>query len=181
MVPALSGLGQLTGRAMRAQGIIAVCNATLIFFALTLLGVEHNVLLSVLAFVLCLVPTLGAVIALVLISAFALVQPGGGPALALKVAAAVLGVLFVESFVLSPRILGHMMELHPVLIIAILPIAQYFFGVWGLILAMPVAVYFIHVVILGRGLPGSEPAHPPPAEKQAAAQDGALAVTHEVQ
>ena len=47
-----------------------------------------------------------------------------------------------------------MMELHPVLIIALLPLAQYFFGVWGLILATPVAVYVIHEVILRRGLPG---------------------------
>ena len=49
-----------------------------------------------------------------------------------------------------------MMELHPVLIIAILPLAQYFFGVWGLILATPVTVYVIHVVILRRGLPGMD-------------------------
>ncbi|MFT3883753.1 MAG: hypothetical protein QM703_29500 [Gemmatales bacterium] len=40
------------------------------------------------------------------------------------------------------------MELHPVLIIAILPIAHYFFGIWGLILAVPVAVYVINEVIL---------------------------------
>jgi hypothetical protein len=45
--------------------------------------------------------------------------------------------------------------LHPVLIIALLPVAQYFFGIWGLILATPVAVYVIHVLILRRGLPGT--------------------------
>ena len=46
--------------------------------------------------------------------------------------------------------------MHPVLLIALLPVAQYFFGVWGLILATPVAVYVIHVLILRRGLPGAE-------------------------
>src|SRR5262249_7056545 len=45
IVPALTRLGLLVGRAMRAQGIIALCNATLIFLALTFLGVEHEVLL----------------------------------------------------------------------------------------------------------------------------------------
>ena len=64
--------------------------------------------------------------------------------------------MVIESFVLSPRILGKMMELHPVMSISILPVAQYFFGVWGLILAIPVTVYVIHVLILRRGLPGSE-------------------------
>jgi predicted PurR-regulated permease PerM len=49
-----------------------------------------------------------------------------------------------------------MMELHPVLVTAILPLGQYFFGVWGLILATPVAVYVIYTIILREALPGSE-------------------------
>jgi predicted PurR-regulated permease PerM len=161
MVPRLASLAQLIGRSMHAQGLIALCNAVLIFIALRILGVEHEFLLSMATFVLCLVPTLGAAIALVMISLFALVQFGGGPILALKAAGAVVLVMVIESFVLSPRILGKMMELHPVLSIAILPVAQYFFGVWGLILAIPVAVYVIHVLILRRGLPGSEERHDP--------------------
>jgi predicted PurR-regulated permease PerM len=101
------------------------------------------------------------VISWVLISVVALVQPGGGFTLVLKVSGAVLIVIALETFVFSPRILGKMMELHPVLIMALLPLAQYFFGVWGLILATPVAVYVVHVLILQRGLPGSEEEHKP--------------------
>jgi predicted PurR-regulated permease PerM len=156
IAPALTSLGQLIGRAMRAQGLIALCNAVMMFIALTILGVEHSLLLSCAVFVLCLVPTLGTLIAWVLIAAVALVQPGGGLVLALKVSGAVMLVVLLETFVFSPRILGRMMELHPVLIISILPVAQYFFGVWGLILATPVAVYVIHVLILRRGLPGAQ-------------------------
>jgi predicted PurR-regulated permease PerM len=169
LAPALSDLGQLIGRSLHAQGLIALCNATMVFVALTWLGVEHEVLLSVAVFILCLVPTLGAVISLFLIAGFALLQFGGGMPLALKAAGAVVIVLFVESFVLSPRILGRMLELHPVLLIALLPVAQYFFGVWGLILAAPVAVYVIHVLILGRGLPGTAAAGERPAEPGASA------------
>src|SRR5262249_35867766 len=111
MAPALSNLAELVGRSMHAQGLIALCNAMMIFIALRFLGVEHEVFLSLATFVLCLVPTLGAAIALVMISAFALVQFGGGPILALKAACAVVLVMIMESFVLSPRILGKMMEL----------------------------------------------------------------------
>jgi predicted PurR-regulated permease PerM len=78
MAPAFTQLGQLIGRALHAQGLIALCNATLMFFALMTLGVEHEVLLSLAVFVLCLVPTLGMMLAWVLIVAMALVQPGGG-------------------------------------------------------------------------------------------------------
>jgi predicted PurR-regulated permease PerM len=154
MVPRLSSLGLLTGRSMRAQGMIALCNATVIFVGLTILGVEHAVLLCAAVFVLCLVPTLGMVIAWVLLTGVAFIQPGGGLLLAAKVTGLVLVAILLETFVFSPRILGRMMELHPVLLIALLPIAQYFFGVWGLILATPVAVYVVHVLILRRGLPG---------------------------
>src|SRR5262249_37117205 len=154
MAPAFTSLGLLIGRALHAQGLIALCNAVMMFIALWLLGVEHAVLLSGAVFVLCLVPTLGMLLAWALIGVVALIQPGGGFALVMKVSGAVLLVSLVETFVLSPRILGRMMELHPVLIVAILPVAQYFFGVWGLILATPVAVYVIYELILGRGLPG---------------------------
>lgn len=157
VAPLLAGLGQLVARAMHAQGLIALCNAVMIFVGLSLIGVEHEVLLAGAVFVLCLVPTLGAMVALVVVTGFALVQPGGGAVLAAKAAAVVALVIAMESLFLSPRILGKMMELHPVLIIALLPIAQYFFGVWGLILGTPVAVYVIHVLILRRGLPGQRP------------------------
>jgi predicted PurR-regulated permease PerM len=172
MAPAFASLGQLIGRALNAQGLISLCNAGMMFVALSLLGVEHAVLLAVAVFVLCLIPTLGLLIAWVLMAAVALVQPGGGVTLALEVSAAVLLVSLVETFVLSPRILGRMMELHPVLIVAILPVAQYFFGVWGLILATPVAVYVIYELILGRGLPGHKvdpPQDGPPAAVPTAA------------
>jgi predicted PurR-regulated permease PerM len=154
----LADLGLLVARAMQAQGLIALCNATLLFLALWFLGVTHPLLLAGAVFVLCLVPTLGTLIAWVLLAGVALLQPGGGLVLALKVTGAVVGVILLETFVFSPRILGKMMELHPVLIIALLPLAQYFFGVWGLILATPVAVYVVHVLILRRGLPGGEAA-----------------------
>ena len=87
--------------------------------------------------------------------------------LALKVTVAVVVIVLLETFVFSPRILGRMMELHPVLLLAVLPLAQYFFGIWGLLLATPIAVYVVHVLILGRGLPGIE--EPREADKKAPA------------
>jgi predicted PurR-regulated permease PerM len=154
LAPAMSSLGTLIGRSLQAQGLIAMCNAVMMFLALEFLGVAHAALLSAAVFVLCLVPTLGMVISWALICGMALIQPGGGVMLAVKASGAVLVVIMLETFVFSPRILGKMMELHPVLIIAILPIAQYFFGVWGLILATPVAVFVLYEMIFCEPLPG---------------------------
>jgi predicted PurR-regulated permease PerM len=155
----LTSLARLMGRAMQAQAMIALCNALLTFLALTILGVEHAVLLSLAVFVFCQVPTLGMCISWALLVAMALLQPGGGLVLALKVTGAVVIIILLETFVISPRILGRMMELHPVLLLAVLPLAQYFFGIWGLLLATPIAVYVVHVLIMGRGLPGIDEPH----------------------
>src|SRR5262245_3345899 len=179
VAPALANLGLLIGRSLRAQGTIALCNAILVFVALSILGVEHAVLLGVAVFVLCLVPTLGIIIAWALIVAFALVQPGGGVGLAVKASAAIVLVLLIETFVLSPRILGRLMELHPVLVFTILPVAQYFFGIKGLILAVPVTVYVVHVIILRRGLPGHEAVAT--AAGEGAARAGAVGSAEPVQ
>lgn len=152
IVPALYRLAHLIGRAMYAQGMIAACNAAMMFLALTVIGVEHAALLSLTVFVFCLVPIVGMILSWVPILTIALVQPGGGFGLALKATGAIVFVLFMENFVFSPKIFGKMMELHPVLIIALLPVAEYFFGIWGVILATPVAVYIIHEFILRKHL-----------------------------
>jgi predicted PurR-regulated permease PerM len=60
----------------------------------------------------------------------------------------------IEGMVLSPRIIGKIGHLHPVLVIAILLVAEHFFGMWGLILGVPVAIYLIRVVILRTPIPG---------------------------
>jgi hypothetical protein len=52
MAPAFSTLGQLIGKALHAQGLIALCNAVMMFLALSTLGVEHPVLLGGAVFVL---------------------------------------------------------------------------------------------------------------------------------
>jgi predicted PurR-regulated permease PerM len=154
MAPALVDMGHLVGRFMQLQGFIAMCSAVLTSIGLSIIGVEHVLLLGLATFILCLVPTIGSVFAIIVIMGFALFQYGGGLSLAIEAGMVATAVSLIESFILSPHILGKRMDLHPVVIVIVLPLAQYFFGIWGLILATPVAVYVVHVLILERGLPG---------------------------
>jgi predicted PurR-regulated permease PerM len=55
---------------------------------------------------------------------------------------------------LSPRIVGKILHLHPVVVLAILVIGEHLFGIWGLLLGVPVAVFAIHAGILAEGIPG---------------------------
>jgi predicted PurR-regulated permease PerM len=166
VAPALVDMGNLIGRFMQLQGFIALLSAILTSIGLAFIGVEHVFLLGLATFILCLVPTLGSVLAIILIVGMALFQYGGGFRLAVQAGMVASFVSLVDSFVLSPRILGRRMELHPVTLITVLPLAQYFFGIWGLILATPVAVYVVNVIILERGLPGTSEKPTNPREER---------------
>jgi predicted PurR-regulated permease PerM len=67
---------------------------------------------------------------------------------------AIVFIHLAEAMFLSPRIVGKIGHLHPVLVIGILLIAEHFFGIWGLILGIPVAIYLIRVVLLKSPIPG---------------------------
>ena len=147
LFPGLAQLGNLIGKAFLAQGIISLIDATLIYVALALLGVENAILLSVVVFVFSFVPVVGVILSAVPIALMAIVQSNGSLTLALWGLGAVLLVHLIEATVLSPRIVGKMLDLHPVLGIVVLGIAQEFFGIWGLLLAYPVTVFLIFRVL----------------------------------
>jgi predicted PurR-regulated permease PerM len=143
LFPGLVQLGNLIGKAFLAQGIVSLIDATLIYVAMVLLGVENPLLLSVVVFVFGFVPVVGVILSAIPIVAMAIVQSNGSLRLVLWALAAVLLVHLIEATVLSPRIVGKMLHLHPVLGIVVLGIAHEMFGIWGLLLAYPVTVYLI--------------------------------------
>ena len=72
----------------------------------------------------------------------------------LEVIVAIAIIHMLEATLLSPRIIGKIGHIHPVLVIVILLVAERFFGMWGLVLGVPVAIYLIRVVILNTAIPG---------------------------
>jgi predicted PurR-regulated permease PerM len=83
-----------------------------------------------------------------------LLQPDGSLALALYALLGVGGIHAIEATILSPRIVGKILHLHPVVVMVVLVIGEQLFGVWGLLLAVPVSVYLIHVGVLDEAIPG---------------------------
>lgn len=154
IAPGLVNLGRLMGRAFEAQGVIAVLNTLLTFFALSMLGITNALFLGAIVFVCSFVPVLGVVFSSIPIAAMALVQPGGNLWLALKAVAAIIVVHFIETSFLNPKIIGDMLHLHPVMVLGVLALGEHYFGVWGLLLGVPVTVYVIRFVILQEGIPG---------------------------
>ncbi len=59
----------------------------------------------------------------------------------------------IEAYILNPLIYGAHLRMNPVLVLAILVISHHLFGIWGLVLGVPVMNYVAHYVISSVGRP----------------------------
>jgi predicted PurR-regulated permease PerM len=153
IIPGLNRFASLIGRAFQAQGVIAIVNTILTYVVMQFLAIENSLFLSLIVFICSFIPVLGVVLSGAPICTVAIIQDGGSFTLALAVIAGILIIHFIETSILNPKIVGTFLHLHPVLVLVILALGEHFFGAWGLLLGLPVAVYLIRIVILGEGLP----------------------------
>ncbi|HSC14250.1 MAG TPA: AI-2E family transporter [Gammaproteobacteria bacterium] len=153
--PPIARFGMLLGRAIEAQAAIAVVNTLLTLIGLLLLDIPLVAMLSVIVFVCSFVPVLGVFISTTPIVLVAL--NAGGPGLSLAAILLVIAIHAIEAYVLNPLIYGRHMKLNPVLALIILYVGYHAFGLWGMLLGVPVARYFIHDVL---GVPFRERSRP---------------------
>jgi predicted PurR-regulated permease PerM len=152
--------GILVGRAIEAQALIACVNTVLTLIGLLLLDIPLVAMLSVIVFVCSFIPVLGVFISTTPIVLVALNT--GGPPLSLAAIGMVVIIHAFEAYLLNPMIYGRHLRLNPVLTLIILYVGYHIFGLWGMLLGVPVARYFIHDVLgvpfKERALPGEQPA-----------------------
>lgn len=154
VAPGVIALGKLIGKSFQGQVIISFANACLVLVALWLIGVDYKFILTLVAFVFSFIPVLGVILSGIPICGMAIMQPGGSLMMAVQVTVAIAMIHIFEGMVLSPRIIGKIGHLNPVLVIVILLVAEHFFGMWGLVLGVPVSIYILRVVILRAPIPG---------------------------
>ena len=73
----------------------------------------------------------------------------GGIPMALWVVVIVIIIHVIEAYGVNPLIYGKHLKLHPIAIIVILLIGEHIFGLWGLLLGVPVSAFVIKYVIEG--------------------------------
>ena len=141
---------RLLAQYLRGQVLAAAIIGTLIGVGLFVVGFPYALLLGVVAGVLNVVPYLGIVgtlIPAILIALFS----GAVVASLIKLAIVLIVVQALEGAVISPKIVGGSVGLHPVWIILALAVGGYFFGFVGLLLAVPVAVLVKLLLVAGLG------------------------------
>ncbi|MDT8340097.1 MAG: AI-2E family transporter [Longimicrobiales bacterium] len=141
--PALPGvadffreLDDLLGRFLRGQLVVALLMGLLTALGLWAWSFPYAFLIGGLVAVFSVVPYLGLVLSLLPAVAVALVSGQVGYSL-LKVAVVFGVVQGLEGTVISPRIVGDSVGLHPVWILLAITAGGFFFGFTGLLLAVP--------------------------------------------
>lgn len=141
----IAGFGRVLGRALEAQLFIAVCNTILTAIGIWAMGLPNLLVLSAIVFFCSFIPVAGTFISSTPICLLAL-QDGGVTYLLLAIGL-ICVIHAVETYVLNPQIYGHHMHMNPVLVLIVLTIGGKLFGVWGLVLGIPIVNYvFRHAI-----------------------------------
>ncbi|MGE5313874.1 MAG: AI-2E family transporter [Acidobacteriota bacterium] len=132
-------IDDIVGRYIRGTMIIAIFDAIMVSTVFWLIGIPYAMVIGLVSGTLFFLPYFGFLTMLVIttiVSTFA-----DGPVLfTMLTGLGTLGALHViENYVLSPKIIGSKIGLHPVLLILSLFIFGYFLGFIGLLIAIPAA------------------------------------------
>lgn len=133
-------MAYLSGQAMVSLCLMGIYSLTLYF-----LGLKHGFLLGLFIGVLSFIPFIGFAIGLFLCLFVALTQYTEWTSICVIIGA-VFGILFFEGNYLTPRFIGHRVGLHPVMVLFSVFAAAQWWGVIGVMFALPIAACLIAVL-----------------------------------
>ncbi len=133
---------------LRGQFTVALMVGAITAIGLLLLRFPYAFLLGTTVAVLGLIPYAGLVLSLIPAVIIALLSGDPGMAL-IKVAVVFAAAQGLEGAVISPRIVGESVGLHPVWVVLALSVGGFFLGFLGLLIGVPVAVGVKLLVIRG--------------------------------
>jgi len=137
--------GKVVGRALEAQLFIAITNTILTGIGIYFMGLPALAFLCTIVFFCSFIPVAGVFISSVPICLVALQQSGIG--LMLIAIGLILLIHFIEAYFLNPKIYGHHLRMNAVLVLIILTVGGTLFGVWGLVLGLPIMNYIFRQAI----------------------------------
>lgn len=158
----LRGIDQVLSGFVRGQILLGVIVGSMAALAAALLGLRYAVLLGIWAGLTEFIPYIGPVLGAI---PSVLMGLSISPWKALQVALAFAVIQQIENAVLSPKIMGESVGLHPVVVLMAVLTGGYLAGGWGLILALPAAglIRVIWTFLIARLTEPSAGALPAPA------------------
>jgi predicted PurR-regulated permease PerM len=132
------------GKVIEAQFIIALVNTFLTVIILMVLGFPQMFGLAIMVFFLGLIPVAGVIISLIPLCLIAYTI--GGFIKVIYVLVAIMIVHAIEAYILNPKLMSSKTDLPVFYTFVVLIFSQNFFGVWGLIIGIPVFVFILDVL-----------------------------------
>lgn len=140
---------------MRAQVIVSAVDAAGVAIIAAALGVPMALALFALTFIVCFVPVVGAVIAGTVATSLALITHGWVAALIML--GGTIAVMWLESHLLQPLLLGRAASLHPLAVLIGIAVGATVGGIVGALLVIPVMAFGVAFIRHLRGVPIDEP------------------------
>lgn len=132
------------GKVIEAQLIIAIVNTSLTTISLWILGFPQLGGLSIMIFLLGLIPVAGVILSLIPLTIIA--YSIGGFIKVLYIGIAILIIHAIEAYILNPNLMSSKTNLPVFYTFIILIFSEHFFGVWGLIVGIPIVVFLLDVL-----------------------------------
>ena len=131
----LSEVNQQLANYVRGQITVAVIVAIMFIIFFKIIGLRYGVVLGITAGFLNLVPYLGSFLAMIPALVLGLIA---GPIMLLKVIVVFIVEQTIEGRFVSPLILGSQLNIHPITILFVLLTSGSMFGIWGVLLGIPI-------------------------------------------
>lgn len=135
---------------MRAQVIVSAVDAAGVSIIAAFLGVPMALALFALTFIVCFIPVVGAIIAGTVATSLALIV--NGPVAALIMAGGTVAVMWLESHLLQPLVLGKAASVHPLAVLIGIAVGAQLGGIVGALVVIPVLAFAVAFVRSLRGV-----------------------------
>ena len=136
----IDDIGHLVRQYVSIKTLTSLIVAAVSLVIMLVLGVDFAAFWALVIFSFNFIPIIGSIVAVILPTALALVQPGGGPGLALLTLGLLTAAEQAVGSVIEPRLLGRSLNLSPLVILLSLAAWGTLWGFAGLLLCVPMTV-----------------------------------------
>jgi Predicted permease len=132
------------GKVLEVQLMIAVINTVLTIAGLWILGFPYLFALTIMVFLLSLIPVAGVVVSFIPIGIIG--YQIGGMTTVIWVIVLVLLIHALETYFLNPRLYAHKTNLPMFYTFFILILSEHYMGIWGLLIGIPIFMFMLDVL-----------------------------------
>ncbi|MGI2297949.1 AI-2E family transporter [Paenibacillus sp. GXUN7292] len=135
------------GKVIEVQLMIALFNTVFTIIGLWILGFPYLFALTILVFLLSLIPVAGVIISFIPIGIIG--YQIGGLKMVLWAVIMILIIHALETYFLNPKLYAQKTKLPMFYTFIILIFSQYYMGIWGLIIGIPIFMFLMDVLDVG--------------------------------